>query len=73
MVDETPIGIFMELEGPARWIDKTARGLGFSRDDYILLSYGRLFERWCAEHEVALGDMIFDRTAKAQAEGLLRK
>ena len=31
----------MELEGPARWIDKTARELGFSRDDYILLSYGR--------------------------------
>ena len=59
VLDETPIGIFMELEGPARWIDKTARGLGFSRDDYILLSYGRLFEQWCAEHGVESRNMAF--------------
>jgi len=59
VVDETPIGIFMELEGPARWIDKTARGLGFSRDDFILLSYGRLFEQWCAEHGVESRNMAF--------------
>ncbi len=29
MLDETPIGVFMELEGRARWIDTTARALGF--------------------------------------------
>ncbi len=59
VVDETPIGVFMELEGPARWIDKTARELGFSRDDYILLSYTRLFEQWCTEHGVDSSDMVF--------------
>lgn len=59
VLDETPIGIFMELEGPARWIDKTARALGYSRDDYILLSYGRLFEQWCAEHGVESHNMSF--------------
>jgi adenylate cyclase, class 2 len=59
VVDETPIGVFMELEGPSRWIDKTARELGFSRDDYILLSYGRLFEQWCAEHGVESRNMAF--------------
>lgn len=59
VLDETPIGVFMELEGPARWIDKTARELGFSRNDYILLSYGRLFEQWCAEHGVESRNMSF--------------
>ena len=59
MLDETPIGDFIELEGPARWIDKTARDLGFSRDDFILLSYGRLYEKWCAEHEIESNNMAF--------------
>ncbi len=58
-LDETPIGVFMELEGPARWIDHTAKSLGFSRNDYITLSYGRLFEQWCAEHEVESRNMSF--------------
>ena len=58
-LDETPIGIFMELEGPARWIDRTAKDLGFSRDDYILLSYGRLFEQWCAERGIESRNMSF--------------
>jgi adenylate cyclase class 2 len=58
-LDETPIGIFIELEGPSRWIDSTAKDLGFSRDDYIGLSYGRLFEKWCAEHGVVSRNMCF--------------
>jgi adenylate cyclase class 2 len=53
-LDETPIGVFMELEGPSRWIDATAKDLGFSRNDYIGLSYGRLYEQWCREHEIDL-------------------
>ena len=28
-LDETPIGVYMELEGPAQWIDRTAKMLGF--------------------------------------------
>ena len=42
MLDETPAGVFLELEGPARWIDATARELGFSKRDYITASYVRL-------------------------------
>ncbi len=30
-VDETPIGDFLELEGPGDWIDEMAAQLGFSR------------------------------------------
>ena len=42
-LDETPIGIFLELEGPARWIDRTAKELGFSAATYITESYGKLY------------------------------
>jgi adenylate cyclase class 2 len=59
LLDETPIGVFMELEGPVRWIDRTAKQLGFSRDDYIVLSYGRLYEQWCEAHGVESRNMSF--------------
>jgi adenylate cyclase class 2 len=46
VVDETPIGNFGEIEGPPRWIDVTARGLGIRRDDYITQNYAALFQQW---------------------------
>ena len=58
-IDETPIGVFMELEGPALWIDRTAMELGFSRDAYITMSYARLWERWSEEHAMPPGNMVF--------------
>ena len=58
-LDETPVGVFMELEGPALWIDRTAKELGFSRIDYITMSYARLWERWRAEHGMPAGNMVF--------------
>ena len=42
MLDETPAGVFLELEGPPRWIDRTARRLGFREADYITASYAEL-------------------------------
>ena len=30
VLDETPIGNFGEIEGPPRWIDRTARALGIA-------------------------------------------
>jgi adenylate cyclase, class 2 len=59
MLDETPIGTYMELEGPARWIDRTARELGFSRGDYIPASYSRLFANWCAGRGIESCEMAF--------------
>jgi adenylate cyclase, class 2 len=58
-IDETPIGVFMELEGPALWIDRTAKELGFSRADYLTMSYARLWERWREEHAIPPGNMVF--------------
>jgi adenylate cyclase class 2 len=42
-LDETPIGLFVELEGERAEIDRAAGMLGFARSDYINASYGALF------------------------------
>jgi adenylate cyclase class 2 len=42
MLDETPVGVFLELEGPPRWIDRMARRLGFTEAGYITASYAEL-------------------------------
>ena len=58
-LDETPIGIFLELEGDGGWIDATAAMLGFTEADYITSSYGRLYLEWCAARGVTPADMIW--------------
>lgn len=55
VLDETPIGVFLELEGSPAWIDRTARRLGYGEKDYILASYGALW----AEHSGGAGDFVF--------------
>ena len=57
--DETPIGDFLELEGPGAWIDATAARLDFSRADYVLDSYGRLYLADCERRGVEPGHMVF--------------
>jgi adenylate cyclase, class 2 len=57
-LDETPIGDFLELEGPEYWIDRTAAHLGFASSDYITSSYGALYEEYRRTHEVP-ADMKF--------------
>lgn len=44
-LDETPIGVYLELEGPPEWIDATSARLGFDADDYVTESYAELFHR----------------------------
>ncbi|MGH9469750.1 MAG: class IV adenylate cyclase [Terriglobia bacterium] len=43
LYDETPAGTFLELEGSPRWIDRTARELGYRPEDYITASYITLY------------------------------
>ena len=59
LLDETPIGNYLELEGPPRWIDQTARLLGFSHRDYITRSYGYLYLAYCRERRIRSKDMLF--------------
>jgi adenylate cyclase, class 2 len=58
-LDETPIGDFLELEGPGEWIDETAKQLGFSRQDYVLDSYARLYVADCERRGVEPSHMVF--------------
>ncbi|MFN0170311.1 MAG: class IV adenylate cyclase [Bryobacteraceae bacterium] len=60
-LDETPIGVFLELEGPPRWIDRTAKALGFKRQDYVTLSYGSLYLEYCKAQGVTPSEMVFSR------------
>lgn len=59
LLDETPIGNFLEIEGSPRWIDRTAKSLGFSTSDYITRSYGYLYLAYCRERRTQPRDMLF--------------
>jgi adenylate cyclase class 2 len=59
--DETPIGNYLELEGPRRWIDDVARRLGFNTRDYITASYASLYRQRCLARGQKPGDMVFLR------------
>ncbi len=58
-IDETPIGVFMELEGPANWIDETAGILGFSEQEYLTQSYAAIYQEYRRSHEGAPENMTF--------------
>lgn len=59
-LDETPIGVFIELEGDSDWIDASAGEMGFSEADYILKSYGALYIAYCRDNGITPGHMVFD-------------
>jgi adenylate cyclase, class 2 len=65
LLDETPIGNFLELKGSPRWIDRTARLLGYSPADYITRSYGYLYSAHCRERRIHPKDMLFEKRWKA--------
>jgi adenylate cyclase class 2 len=58
-LDETPIGTFVELEGPPLAIDRAAQELGYSRRDYVLKSYLALYVEECRRLGQEPRDMLF--------------
>ena len=58
-IDETPIGVFVELEGVQAAIEETSARLGRTRADYVLESYFTLFQQWCAERGSSKAHMVF--------------
>jgi adenylate cyclase, class 2 len=58
-IDETPIGTFVELEGPPTAIDRAAAELGYSKKDYILSSYLALYAEDCRRTGQQLQNMLF--------------
>jgi adenylate cyclase class 2 len=58
-LDETPIGTFVELEGPPQAIDRAAQELGFAQRDYILRNYLTLYVEECRRLGQEPRDMLF--------------
>jgi len=58
-LDETPMGVFLELEGPAVWIDQAAERLAFTPADYLTGSYASLYREYRRAHEEAPMNMVF--------------
>ena len=57
--DETPIGNYLELEGPAKWIDRVASRLGYSPRDYITATYLSLYLQNCRTQGTKPRNMVF--------------
>jgi len=61
VLDETPIGDYVELEGPPEWIDHTLAQLNVDPATCLTDSYGRLFLDW-KERTGSLADhLTFDQ------------
>jgi adenylate cyclase class IV len=58
-LDETPIGTFVELEGPPQAIDRAAAELGYYKSDYILTNYLKLYAEDCRRKGQQPQNMLF--------------
>jgi adenylate cyclase class 2 len=58
-IDETPIGVYLELEGPQEWIDSTAACLGLPIEQFLTASYAGLYREHRGQHPEAPADMTF--------------
>lgn len=59
LLDETPIGWYIELEGEPSWIDAVAERLGYAQSAYITESYFALYQSTCELQKRNPSDMIF--------------
>jgi adenylate cyclase class 2 len=65
VVDETPVGIYAELEGSPEWIDRRCNELGIAPEERLTLSYGRLFDQWREQTGSTAQDLTFAAVASA--------
>jgi adenylate cyclase class 2 len=66
VLDETPIGVYIELEGDPRWIDSVAAELGFTESDYLTASYGKLYVDQARAANKTPGDMVFSAAESSE-------
>lgn len=65
VIDETPIGNYVELEGPPEWIDRTVRSLGIDSSSCLTDSYGKLFLDWKERTGSTAEHLTFDAVSTA--------
>jgi adenylate cyclase class 2 len=66
-LDETPLGCFVELEGPPEEIDRAAQRLGFTPDQYIRESYRELHVLDARRRGVPMGDLLMEPEQERRA------
>jgi adenylate cyclase class 2 len=59
-IDETPVGVFVEIEGSEPGIASMAKALGRSENDYVVDSYRALFLQHGQSSGLTGRDMVFD-------------
>ena len=59
-IDETPVGVFVEIEGDERGILDATRALGRGPADFVLDSYRSLFMEHRRAHGMPATDMLFE-------------
>jgi len=59
MVDETPMGAFLELEGARAGIMEVAKALGVGTEDFITKGYPSLQAEACQQRGQPLANMVF--------------
>lgn len=63
VIDQTPLGTFVEIEGDEPQVRAMATDLGIGDADMVSLSYAGLWTRWREEHPEATEDMLFSPPA----------
>ncbi len=71
VLDETPIGVWAELEGPPAWIDAMLEKLRVAGGLRTTESYGRIFLRWKEETGSLAENLTFAEVAACAEAGSL--
>ncbi len=58
-LDETPVGVFLELEGAPGAIDRAAKALGFTPRDYFRGTYWDIYAADCRKRGRPVRNMVF--------------
>jgi adenylate cyclase class 2 len=58
-LDETPAGVFLELEGSPSAIDRTAKALGYAPRDFVRTTYWDIYAADCRRRGCTPRNMVF--------------
>jgi adenylate cyclase class 2 len=58
-LDETPVGVYLELEGAPKAIDRAAKALGFTKKAYLRATYWDLYAAACRRRGTKPKNMLF--------------
>lgn len=64
-LDETPIGVYAELEGPPEWIEEMRERLGVRPEQCTIESYGMMFLDWKARTHSPAENLTFSEIPAA--------